>query len=50
MIITLRGRVEEFADGDPFIVSHTDDAESCIYWLSGFLSEGVIIDSMKVMG
>lgn len=47
MNITLHVRLRE--DSDTFIVSTSGSAEHCLYWLSGFLCKGVIVDSMKVL-
>ena len=48
MNITLHIRLEDFPNS-PHIVSTSGSAEDCLVWLSGFLADGVIVDSMKVM-
>lgn len=47
MNITLHVRLRE--DSDTFIVGTSGSAEHCVHWLAGFLCEGVIVDSMKVL-
>lgn len=47
MIVTLDVRLEGGIHTE--IVTHSGSAEDCIAWLSGFLCNGLIVDSMKVM-
>lgn len=47
MIITLDVRIEGGTHTE--IVTYSGSAEDCIAYLSGFLCNGLIVDSMKVM-
>ena len=49
MIVTLNIRTEEFPDS-PHIVTETGSPDYLMHWLSGFLTAGVIVDRMAVMG
>lgn len=48
MIVTLTVRVTP--EGDPHFATHSGTAHDCIFWLSGFLTAGIIVDKMVVMG
>jgi len=48
-MITLHIRVEEFPES-PHIVGTSGTPSDCIYWLSGLLAGGVIVDRMMVLG